>query len=215
MRDGKRHRAPSLKPQAPKPQGVAISPTRIILASRSPRRSELLRAAGILFEVVFAEVDEAPRVGESPEDYVERLALEKAQAVATLEPDSYVLGADTSVVVDGRILGKPQDDAEAGAMLRSLQGRAHEVFTGVALIGPRATRSAVDRTTVWFERMTDADIRWYVESGEPKDRAGAYAIQGLASRFVSRIEGSYTNVVGLPIPMVMGLLRAELPEFRH
>ena len=178
----------------------------VILASRSPRRAELLRAAGIVAEVVATDVDEAPRAGERPGAYVERLAIEKAQAVAAARPEATVIGADTTVVVDGRMLGKPADGADAALMLRALQGRAHDVLTGVAVVGPDGVRSAVDRTTVWFSPMSDGEIAWYVESGEPMDKAGAYAIQGLASRWVPRIEGSYSNVVGLPMTVVMQLL---------
>jgi septum formation protein len=179
----------------------------LILASRSPRRAELLAAAGISFEVVAADIDETPRAGEGPEAYVERLAIEKARAVLALRPTSAVLGADTTVVIDGLILGKPADAAEAGEMLNRLRGRVHDVFTGVALVSATGVRSAVDRTRVWFDPMTDEDIAWYVASGEPVDRAGAYAIQGLASRFIPRIEGSYSNVVGLPVALVSSILR--------
>ncbi len=183
----------------------------LILASRSPRRAELLVAAGIAFEVLAADVDETPHPGEAPEAYVERLAIEKARAVLALRPDASVLGADTTVVIDGLILGKPADAAEATAMLRRLRGRVHEVFTGVALVRAGRVDSAVERTRVWFDPMTDEDISWYVASGEPVDRAGAYAIQGLASRFIPRIEGSYANVVGLPVAVVSSILRAEKP----
>ena len=192
----------------------------IVLASRSPRRSELLAAAGILFEVLAADIDETPHAHEAPEAYVERLAVEKATAVLALlldkpkslsPPDLVVLGADTTVVIDGLILGKPSDAQEATEMLRRLRGRVHDVFTGVAVVSTAGVRSAVERTRVWFDPMTDEDISWYVASGEPVDRAGAYAIQGLASRFIPRIEGSYTNVVGLPVALVSSILIAEKP----
>lgn len=192
----------------------------LILASRSPRRAELLAAAGISFEVLAADIDETPRGGEAPEAYVERLAIEKARAVLALLDDKpkglsprtvVVLGADTTVTIDGLILGKPENPGEAAEMLRRLRGRAHDVFTGVALVSAEGVHSAVDRTRVWFEPMTDEDISWYVESGEPVDRAGAYAIQGLASRFIARIEGSYTNVVGLPVALVSSILRQRKP----
>jgi septum formation protein len=183
----------------------------LILASRSPRRSELLAAAGISFEVLAADIDETPRAGETPEAYVERLAVEKARAVLAVRPDSTVLGADTTVVIDGLILGKPADEREATDMLRRLSGRVHEVLTGVALVSAGGVRSAVERTRVWFDLMTDEDISWYVASGEPVDRAGAYAIQGLASRFIPRIEGSYSNVVGLPVALVSSILKQEQP----
>lgn len=183
----------------------------LILASRSPRRSELLAAAGIPFEVLAAEIDETPRAGEAPDAYVERLAIEKARAVLALRPAAAVLGADTTVTIDGLILGKPASAAEATDMLRRLSGRVHDVLTGVALVSAEGVHSAVDRTRVWFEAMTDEDISWYVESGEPVDRAGGYAIQGLASRFIPRIEGSYTNVVGLPVALVSSILRQRKP----
>jgi len=179
----------------------------LILASRSPRRAELLTAAGISFEVLAADVDETPLPGEAPAAYVERLAIAKAKAVLTLRPEARVLGADTTVTIDGEILGKPIDDADAARMLRKLSGRMHEVHTGVSLISAARVQSAVDTTRVWFDPMTDEDISWYVATGEPVDRAGAYAIQGFASRFIPRIEGSYTNVVGLPVAMVSSILK--------
>jgi septum formation protein len=179
----------------------------LILASRSPRRAELLKAAGISFEVLAADVDETPLPGEAPAAYVERLAIEKARAVLTLRPAARVLGADTTVTIDDEILGKPVDDADAARMLRKLSGRMHEVHTGVSLISAARVQSVVDTTRVWFDVMTDEDISWYVATGEPVDRAGAYAIQGFASRFIPRIEGSYTNVVGLPVAMVSSILK--------
>ena len=186
---------------------VVREPARqIVLASRSPRRSELLTAAGISFEVLAADIDETPRANEAPDKYVERLAIEKARAVFRLRPDARVLGADTTVTIDGEILGKPVDEADALRMLRLLSGRPHEVHTGVSLISASGIKSAVDTTRVWFSRMTDEDISWYVATGEPVDRAGAYAIQGYASRFIPRIEGSYSNVVGLPVALVSSIL---------
>jgi septum formation protein len=178
----------------------------LLLASRSPRRSELLAAAGISFEVLAADIDETPRANETPAAYVERLAIEKARAVFRLRPEARVLGADTTVTIDGEILGKPVDEADARRMLRLLSGRVHDVHTGVALVSPAGVRSAVDSTRVWFQPMTDEDISWYVATGEPVDRAGAYAIQGVASRFIPRIEGSYSNVVGLPVALVSSIL---------
>jgi septum formation protein len=186
---------------------VVREPARqIILASRSPRRAELLTAAGISFEVLAADVDETPHANEAPAAYVERLAIEKARAVLAMRPGSRVLGADTTVTIDGEILGKPIDEADAIRMLRLLNGRPHEVHTGVALVSAAGVRSAVDTTRVWFSPMTDEDISWYVATGEPVDRAGAYAIQGFASRFISRIDGSYSNVVGLPVALVSSIL---------
>ena len=180
---------------------------KIILASRSPRRAELLAAAGFEFDVLAADVDETPLDVEEPAEYVERLAIEKARAVLALRPDARVLGADTTVTVDGEILGKPVNDEDARRMLRLLSGRPHLVHTGVAVASARGIQSAVDTTRVWFDAMTDEDISWYIATGEPVDRAGAYAIQGLASRFIPRIEGSYSNVVGLPVAMVGSILK--------
>jgi len=194
-----------------KPQVVREPSSQIILASRSPRRAELLAAAGISFEVLAADIDESVRSGEDPAAYVERLALEKARAVLALRPEALVLGADTTVTIDGLILGKPVDEREATEMLQRLRGRVHDVFTGVALVGTSAIQSAVERTRVWFAPMTDEDISWYVASGEPVDRAGAYAIQGLASRFIPRIDGSYSNVVGLPVALVSSILMQRKP----
>jgi septum formation protein len=179
----------------------------VILASRSPRRAELLTAAGISFEVRAADIDETPHAHEAPAAYVERLAVEKARAVFALRPERDVLGADTTVTIDGQILGKPEDEADARRMLRMLSGRPHDVHTGVAIVNRSGVRSAVDTTRVWFNPMTDEDISWYVATGEPVDRAGAYAIQGFASRFISRIEGSYSNVVGLPVALVSSILK--------
>jgi septum formation protein len=190
---------------------VVREPARqIILASRSPRRSELLTAAGISFEVLAADIDETPRDHEDPAAYVERLAVEKARAVFALRPDARVLGADTTVTIDGEILGKPVDEEDALRMLHLLNGRPHDVHTGVALVSAAGVRSAIDTTRVWFSVMTDADISWYVATGEPVDRAGAYAIQGFASRFIPRIEGSYSNVVGLPVALVSSILSEGL-----
>jgi septum formation protein len=179
----------------------------LILASRSPRRAELLTAAGFSFELLAADVDEAPLPGEAPAAYVERLAIAKAKAVLKLRPAARVLGADTTVTIDNEILAKPVDDADAARMLRKLSGRVHEVHTGVSLISAGRVQSLVDTTRVWFDAMTDEDISWYVATGEPVDRAGAYAIQGFASRFIPRIEGSYSNVVGLPVAMVSSILK--------
>jgi len=179
----------------------------LILASRSPRRSELLSAAGISFEVLAADIDETPQPNETPAAYVERLAIEKARAVLALRPDARVLGADTTVTIDGEILGKPENDQDARRMLRLLSGRVHDVHTGVAVASAVRIRSGIDTTRVWFQAMTDEDISWYVATGEPVDRAGAYAIQGFASRFIARIEGSYSNVVGLPVALVSSILK--------
>ena len=183
----------------------------LVLASASPRRAELLRSAGFAFEVETAHVDESPGRDEAPEAYVLRLAEAKAAAVAARRPEAIVLGADTTVVIDVRILAKPADREDARHMLRLLSGRTHEVLTGVAICHGRRRLSRVASTTVTFLPMSDAEIAWYVESGEPDDKAGAYAIQGLASRFVERIDGSYSNVVGLPVATVCRLVK-ELQE---
>jgi len=181
---------------------------RLILASASPRRAELLRAAGFAFEISPVDVDESVRPGESPDGYVRRLAMEKSErAMASMNhAGAVVLSADTAVVIEGEILGKPRDDRHAGEMLRRLSGRSHEVMTGVSLRVDAVETGHVDVTTVEFSRLSDADITWYVASGEGRDKAGAYAIQGLASRFIPRIMGSYSNVVGLPVTTVRELL---------
>ena len=180
---------------------------RIVLASASPRRRELLAAAGLAFDVDVADVDERRLPAEAPDAYVARVARLKAEAVAARHPDRPVLGAYTIVVADADVLGKPRDAADAARMLRRLSGRAHRVWTGVAL----AWRGHVDAraacTTVWMDALSDTDVAEYVASGEPMDKAGAYAIQGLASRFIARIDGSYGTVVGLPVALVWTLLR--------
>ena len=186
---------------------------RLVLASASPRRQELLRSAGISFIVQATNLPEIPRDGEAPRACAERLAREKAEAVSRERPDDYVLGADTIVVVDDQVLGKPRDEADAARMLGLLSGRTHQVITGVCLIGPRlGTGSVVVRsetTAVTMNPLTDDDIRHYVATGEPMDKAGAYAIQGLASRWIPRIEGDYFNVVGLPLSLVWQMLREQ------
>jgi len=179
----------------------------IVLASASPRRQELLRNAGIAFVVQPAEVDETPLAGELARACAERLARAKAQAVSQTRPGDLVLGADTIVVVDGAILGKPCDADDAARMLRLLSGRTHEVITGVCLTGPRGENVASETTLVTVSEIVDEEIRAYVATGEPMDKAGAYAIQGMASRWIPRIEGDYSNVVGLPVALVWGILR--------
>jgi len=219
---------------------------RLILASASPRRAELLRTAGYEFEIIVADVDERARPDETPSAYVRRLAADKSAAVqaalgrsATIEQAGVtacatsdttngserapvlvaqpfraapviVLGADTTVAVDGEILGKPQDDEESAAMLRRLSGRRHEVLTGISIRHGAYELGRVETTAVWFSVLTKEDILWYVASGEGRDKAGAYAIQGLASRFIPRIDGSHSNVVGLPVAAVDELLRSVL-----
>jgi septum formation protein len=180
---------------------------KLVLASRSPRRAELLRAAGIEFTVRSVEIDETPREGELPRDYVLRLAKEKALAVAADETEM-VLAADTTVVLGSEIMGKPVDAADATRMLRALAGQEHTVITGVFLKRGSLVAGNIASTKVWMAPMSDAEIADYVASGEPMDKAGAYAIQGLASRFIERINGSYSNVVGLPVALVYRLLRS-------
>lgn len=180
----------------------------LVLASGSPRRAEILRQAGIPFVVRAAPVDETPLAGERPEDCVRRLAERKARA-APAGAGETVLGADTTVVIDGEMLGKPADAADARRMLAALAGRAHEVLTGVALRRGERVASAWASTRVEFAPMTASEIEDYVASGEPLDKAGAYAIQGLASKYIDRIEGCYFNVVGLPVALLATLL-AEL-----
>ncbi len=179
----------------------------LVLASGSPRRRELLLSLGLKLDVRPAEIDETPRAQELPAAYVLRLAEEKAQAVATAAGE-VVLAADTTVVIDAEILGKPGDQETACRMLAALAGRSHRVFTGVAVWDPtRDLRmAAVESTDVRFAPMTAAEISWYAASGEPLDRAGAYAIQGLGSLFVEAIVGNYSNVMGLPIPLTRRLL---------
>ena len=181
----------------------------LVLASRSPRRREILTQAGIPFTVRAAGVDESPLSGETPEAYVQRLAQWKACAVPA-EPAETVLGADTTVVVAHQMLAKPEDAADARRMLAALSGRCHEVLTGICLKRGAALIRDCAVTRVWFSPMSPADIESYVASGEPMDKAGAYAIQGLASKFIERIDGCYFNVVGLPVSLVYRRLR-ELP----
>jgi len=203
----------------------------IVLASASPRRQELLRSAGIPFTVQPAEIDETPHQGESPRNCAQRLAREKALYVFKSRPGEWVLGADTIVVIDEAILGKPRDENEATRMLRLLSGRTHRVITGVCLGGDKAasgqraaasdakplkTEEREPRTWVEDARsettlvtmcdLSDAEIRSYIASGEPMDKAGAYAIQGIASRWIPRVAGDYSNVVGLPVALVYRML---------
>ncbi len=192
----------------------------LVLASASPRRQELLRNVGIPFVVQPTDIPEVPRSGEAPQSFAERMAREKALAVLRQRPGDYILGADTIVVVEAQILGKPRDGADAARMLSLLSGRAHQVITGVCLIGPRLrpenrepglgfedVRS--ETTVVTMDALSDDDISSYISTGEPMDKAGAYAIQGRASRWVYRIEGDYFNVVGLPVSLVYKMLRVR------
>ncbi len=181
----------------------------LILASASPRRAELLASAGFTFTVQTAEVDETPHPGEAPQTYVVRVARAKAQAIAARcrKSGSVVLGADTTVVVDGEILGKPEGREDAIRMLKSLSGRVHEVLTGLTVVAGSREESEVVTTRVRLLPITPDEITWYVETGEPDGKAGAYAIQGKAARFVDWIEGSWSNVVGLPVATVYQMLK--------
>jgi septum formation protein len=187
----------------------------LVLASASPRRQELLRSAGISFVVQPADVDETPLSGEDAPDCAERLAREKALKISRSRPQDVVLGADTVVVVEGTILGKPADAQDAARMLRMLAGRTHQVITGVCLVRPNNQPIVNSETTlVTMTDISDREIAEYVASGEPMDKAGAYAIQGRASRWIPRIEGDYSNVVGLPVPLVYRMLQGSDPESR-
>jgi septum formation protein len=189
-------------------QAASIFREELILASGSPRRAEILRAVDWPFEIAAVDIDESLREGESPVSYVERLAVEKATAAARRFPDRLVLGADTTVLSDEQVLGKPRDMEEARRMLRQLSDRWHEVLTGVALVRAGERRQTVvahERTRVLFRPMSDAEINWHVEKGKPLDKAGAYAVQGHAALFIREIQGDYWNVVGLPVQLVYRL----------
>lgn len=181
---------------------------RLILASASPRRRELLAQIGFTFEVRPAHVNEDPRPGEDPIAYVVRLARDKAEAVyAELnDPEAVVLGADTTVTLDGHILAKPLDAADAARMLRMLSGRTHRVITGVALASAKGTEVTAEVTGVRFTALCEPEIADYVATGEPMDKAGAYGIQGLAAKWIPRVEGCYFNIVGLPLALVATML---------
>ncbi|MEM7354707.1 MAG: Maf family protein [Acidobacteriota bacterium] len=183
----------------------------LVLASGSPRRRELLEGLGVELVIHVADIDESAVPGELPEPYVRRLAESKARTVGAQLDDSQqavVLAADTIVAVDNDLLGKPRDDDDASRMLARLAGREHEVLTGVAVLASGGVQIGVERTRVRFAELTTAEIAWYVGSGEPLDKAGAYAIQGLGALFVEAITGNYSNVVGLPLPLTYRLLQA-------
>ena len=179
----------------------------LVLASASPRRQELLRNAGIAFEVHPADIAEDSLPGEAAKNCAERLAREKALTVARQRPHDVVLGADTVVVIDGQLLGKPSDAADAARMLRLLSGRKHQVITGVCLVVSGVPSVASETTVVTVDELTEQEIADYVSTGEPMDKAGAYAIQGIAARWIPRIDGDYSNVVGLPVALVCRMLR--------
>ena len=189
-----------------------------MLASASPRRHELLRNAGIAFVVQPTDIPEVPRPAEVPRAFAERMAREKALTVFRQRPNDFVLGADTIVIVDAKILGKPRDAADAARMLRLLSGRRHQVTTGVCLVGPQPRTEnrqpetgfedvRSETTIVTVAALSEDDIRSYISTNEPMDKAGAYAIQGRASRWISHIEGDYFNVVGLPVSLTYRLLQ--------
>ena len=185
-----------------------LAPRKLILASGSPRRQQLLREAGIQFEAYAPDISEEQRLGEQATDYALRLAQEKAEKVAKRFPRHVVLAADTIVVVDGQSLGKPNDARDAERMLRLLSGRSHQVTTAVTVIVPGKPAHTNSRTTeIHFRDITAREIREYIATGEPMDKAGAYAIQGGAAPWVVRVEGEYSNVVGLPLSLVTEMLR--------
>jgi len=178
----------------------------LILASASPRRRELLAQAGYEFEVAPAHIDESRGAHEDPSAYVVRLALEKAQAIYAQHPDAVVLGADTTVVLNGEVLNKPENLAEAERMLRALSGHTHQVHTGIAVVARDVERTHVETTDVIFRAITEEELAAYLATGDSLDKAGAYGIQGYAARWIPRIEGDYFNVMGLPVAATVRLL---------
>jgi septum formation protein len=180
-----------------------------ILASVSPRRQELLRSVGLKFKTIPAHVDEDYIEGESPKQHVRRLAQEKAQLIAQKYPRAWVLGADTIVVIDGLILGKPKNKTQAKEMLKKLSGREHKVFTGFAVtqVASKVSHSDVVQSTVKFKKISAAELDWYIACDEPYDKAGGYALQGKGAYFIKSIRGSYTNVIGLPLCEVLETLK--------
>lgn len=182
---------------------------KLVLASASPRRRELLLSVGLDFEVLPSTIEEQRGETEDPESYVLRLSREKAEEVAARRPEAWVIGADTTVYIDDTILEKPSDQADAARMLRTISGREHTVFTGITLLGPAMSsrESRVVSTQVTMIGLTDEEIAWYVGTGEPMDKAGAYAVQGVGAMFISSIHGNYTNVVGLPLSVLLDMMR--------
>ena len=180
----------------------------LILASSSPRRAEILTSVGWPFRAVVAGIDETRRSDETPVEYVQRLAIEKAQAVASSLESGLVLGADTTVVIDDNLLGQPVDTDDARRLLKLLSGKWHDVLTGVAIVRiAGSTRVDYERTRVRFAEMSEAEIDWYISTGEPKGKAGAYAVQGCAALFIKEIQGDYFNVVGLPVRLVFEMVK--------
>ena len=184
-----------------------MSGCRVVLASASPRRRDLLDLIGIVHKVRPANIDETMRPRETPRRYAERLAREKASAIATRDPDLITIGADTVVVINRKVLGKPADATDAARMLRMLSGREHTVITAVAVSRGRKLRSAIEEVRVKFRRLRNDEIDAYIAMGEPMDKAGAYGIQGYGATIVERIEGDYFAVMGLPLVRLVGLMR--------
>jgi septum formation protein len=191
-----------------------MSECRVVLASGSPRRRDLLNLIGISHEVRPANIDEAMRPREAPRRHAERLAREKASAIAVRDPDLIVIGADTVVVINRKVLGKPADAADAARMLGMLSGREHTVVTAVAVSRGRKLRSAVEEVRVKFRRLRDDEIEAYIATGEPMDKAGAYGIQGFGATIVERIDGDYFAVMGLPLGRLVGLMRDVGVKYR-
>lgn len=205
MENERESQAPNIKRDV-----IGLGMKRLVLASGSLRRAEILKSVGWDFETLSADIDETLADGEDPVEYVERLSRQKAEASARSLSGELVLGADTTVVVDGDVLGKPLDDDDARRMLRRLSGRWHEVLTGVALVRVGENQKVLishETTRVLFAELSRDEIDWYVATGEPMDKAGAYAIQGRAALFIEKIEGDYSNVVGLPVQLVYRLIR--------
>jgi septum formation protein len=182
---------------------------KFILASASPRRRELLSSIGLTFDVIPSHVPEVRGEHESPEEYVARLSREKAQAIANLHPDEWVIAADTTVLLGEQLLEKPEDDADARRMLATIAGRTHIVYTGVTLqnVSRGWSETRIAESEVRMLPLSSEDIAWYVKTGEPMDKAGAYAVQGIGAMFIDSIHGSYTNVVGLPLATLFQMLR--------
>ena len=191
----------------------------IILASGSPRRKELLSWLGLDFEVLVPEVNENVLDGESPKDYCTRLSQDKARNIFSIHSDALIIAADTVVVLNSTILGKPADNNDAVNQLRLLQGTMHEVYTGYTIINEKQLITRAIKTRVFFKEMNDFEISWYISTGEPLDKAGSYGLQGIGSLFVDRIEGSYTNVIGLPLSdlyndlKVFGIIQHEVGRY--
>jgi len=191
-----------------------VSECRVVLASASPRRRELLNLIGIPHDVRPANIDETMRPREAPRRHAERLAREKASAIAVRDPDLITIGADTVVVINRKVLGKPADAADAARMLGMLSGREHTVITAVAVSRGRKLRSAIEEVRVKFRRLRDDEIEAYIATGEPMDKAGAYGIQGFGATIVERIEGDYFSVMGLPLVRLVGLMRDVGVKYR-